>query len=133
MRDSNNVFHLAIPCKNLQETADYYTTIGALVARRYDDRVTLNFFGDQIVCHLVGPDEIDLKPKMYPRHAGLTFSKLGEYQALLELATKNNLPFFKNNFIRFKGKREEHQTFFLIDPANNLLEFKYYNDPAMMY
>jgi extradiol dioxygenase family protein len=28
---------------------------------------------------------------------------------------------------------EEHQTFFLVDPSNNLLEFKWYRDAHMMY
>ncbi len=132
MRDSKNVFHLAIPCKDIRETEEYYVKIGAQVARKYNDRVTFNFFGDQIVCHL-DPDEVVEKPRMYPRHAGVTFFKLEDYNTLLERAKTNNLPFFKDNFIRFKGKREEHQTFFLVDPANNLLEFKYYNDSEMMY
>jgi extradiol dioxygenase family protein len=28
---------------------------------------------------------------------------------------------------------EEHRTFVLIDPSDNLLEFKHYCDPRMMY
>jgi hypothetical protein len=28
---------------------------------------------------------------------------------------------------------EEHRTFVLADPTGNLLEFKHYNDPRMMY
>jgi extradiol dioxygenase family protein len=28
---------------------------------------------------------------------------------------------------------EEHRTFVLIDPSDNLLEFKHYRDPRMMY
>ena len=47
MRDSENVFHLAIPCKDLDETQDFYVEkLGCKLARRYADRVTLNFFGD---------------------------------------------------------------------------------------
>ncbi len=43
------------------------------------------------------------------------------------------LPFFLEPMVRFKGRQEEHVTFFLIDPANNLLEFKYYHDHSMVY
>ena len=35
------------------ETVDFYVTkLGCKLARRYDDRVTFDFFGDQLVCHL---------------------------------------------------------------------------------
>ena len=72
MRDSNNAFHIAIPCKDLQEAVDFYEgKLGFENRRRYDDRVTFNMFGDQLVCHL-SPDKIDTDPEPYPRHFGLT-------------------------------------------------------------
>lgn len=132
MRDINKVFHLAIPCKDLDETAEFYEKLGCKLARRYHDRVTFDFFGDQVVCHL-NPEEIDEKPKMYPRHFGITFASLQEFNEVLELAKKEGLPFFQEKMIRFKGKQEEHITFFLQDPANNLLEFKFYHDESMIY
>ncbi|MFC4403645.1 VOC family protein [Gracilibacillus xinjiangensis] len=132
MRKTNKVFHLAIPCKDLEETADFYKKLGCQLARRYDDRVTFDFFGDQVVCHL-SPEDVDEKPKMYPRHYGITFLDKEEYDKTLEYAVKEELPFFHEPMVRFKGRQEEHMTFFLIDPANNLLEFKYYHDPFMVY
>ncbi|MFC3040450.1 VOC family protein [Virgibacillus xinjiangensis] len=132
MRNTNKVFHLAIPCKDLDETAEFYQKLGCKLARRYDDRVTFDFFGDQVVCHL-SPHQIDEQPKMYPRHFGITFLDREEYEETLEYAIKEELPFFKKPMIRFEGKREEHLTFFLIDPSNNLLEFKYYHEAAMAY
>ncbi|OCA88137.1 glyoxalase [Bacillus sp. FJAT-27225] len=132
MRDTNKVFHLAIPCKDLDETVDFYEKLGCRLARRYHDRVTFDFFGDQVVCHL-NPDKIDLAPKMYPRHFGITFVDRDEFNQALDHAQKNELPFFQELMVRFAGKREEHVTFFLVDPANNLLEFKYYHDDGMIY
>ncbi|WP_164669294.1 VOC family protein [Virgibacillus doumboii] len=132
MRNTNKVFHLAIPCKELDETASFYEKLGCKLARRYDDRVTFDFFGDQVVCHL-SPENVDEQPKMYPRHFGVTFLEKGEYDQTLEYATKAELPFFKKPMTRFEGKQEEHKTFFLIDPAKNLLEFKYYYDSDMVY
>jgi uncharacterized protein len=35
--------------------------------------------------------------------------------------------------MRFEGMVEEHRTFVLRDPSGNLLEFKHYHDPRMMY
>jgi extradiol dioxygenase family protein len=133
MRDPNQVCHIAIPCADLDETSDFYVNkIGCKLARRYSDRVTFNFFGDQLVCHL-SPESIDPEPKMYPRHFGITFVDKDKFDALLNRAHENNAPFFKELFIRFPGQREEHHTFFLQDPANNLLEFKYYFDLEMKY
>lgn len=133
MRSMHNVFHLAIPCADLDKMYDFYVLgLGCQLARRYQDRITLNFFGDQIVCHK-DPEGIDLNPKMYPRHAGITFYHKSEFNQLFKRAKSKGLPFFKEKFFRFVNKKEEHETFFLIDPSNNLLEFKYYKNPEMMY
>lgn len=133
MRDINNVFHLAIPSHDLDKTFTFYVTkLGCKLARRYDDRITLDFFGDQVVCHL-NPEGIDKNPTMYPRHFGITFKNKDEYNNLLKLAYEREIEFFKEPFSRFEGKIEEHETFFLKDPSNNLLEFKYYYDSRMMY
>ncbi|WP_017728229.1 VOC family protein [Halalkalibacterium ligniniphilum] len=132
MREANKIFHLAIPCKELDETVAFYEALGCKLARRYDDRVTFNFFGDQIVCHL-SPEHIDHKPMMYPRHFGVTFTEKEEFYQVLHLAEKEKLPFFQKEMSRFSRKPEEHVTFFLIDPSNNLLEFKFYHDVSMVY
>lgn len=132
MRDVNNVFHLAIPARDLDEAFDFYVTkLGCKLARRYHDRITLDFFGDQIVCHL--SEDYDETPKMYPRHFGVTFRDRAQFDNLHKLAVAREVPFFKELMVRFEGKIEEHITFFLIDPSNNLLEFKYYHDERMMY
>ncbi len=132
MRDSHNVFHLAIPCRDLDEAFEFYVTkLGCKLARRYPDRITLDFFGDQVVCHL--SQKFDREPQMYPRHFGVTFRHQEEFERLLALAQQRHIPFFQEVFTRFEGKAEEHWTFFLVDPSNNLLEFKYYRDPRMMY
>ncbi len=133
MREQNKLFHLAIPCDDLDKAKEFYSQIGCQLARRYHDRVTFNFFGDQIVCHLCDSNEIDTNPQMYPRHFGITFLNKQEFEQLLESAKKKELPFFQEPMTRFKGMKEEHTTFFLIDPSNNLLEFKYYNDESMIY
>lgn len=133
MRDPRNVFHLAIPCRDLEETREFYVAgLGCRLARRYDDRITLDFFGDQLVCHL-SPDKIDDVPEMYPRHFGVTFRNRAEFDALIKRARNEGLELFQEPVTRFAGKREVHQTFFLVDPSNNVLEFKHYDDPEMMY
>lgn len=134
MRSSENVFHLAIPCADLAAAEAFYVDqLGCRKAREYADRITLDFFGDQVVCHL-SPDAIDADPpEMYPRHFGVTFRHKEHFDALWERARARDIRVFKGRFVRFPGAPAEHETFFLQDPSNNLLEFKYCADPAMMY
>lgn len=133
MRDPGNVFHLAIPCRDLDEAAEFYAgRLQCRLARRYEDRITLDFFGDQLVCHL-NPEKIDSDPEMYPRHFGVTFAERTDYDRVLALARRRKLRFFEEEFVRYAGQPEEHRAFFLIDPSNNLIEFKHYLNRAMMY
>lgn len=133
MRDSNNVFHLAIPCKDLDEAYEFYVTkLGCKLARRHDDQISLDFFGDQLVCYLA-PEKIESKPQLYPRHFGVNFREHAEFEHLMALLRMRNIPPFHGPFLRFEGKAEEHTTVCVLDPSNNVIEFKHYKDPRMMY
>jgi hypothetical protein len=132
VRTNDDAFHLAIPTHNLDEAEAFYVKLlGCKLARRYADRITLDFFGDQLVCHL--SDRIDEDPQMYPRHFGITFRHRDDFEALLRLARVRGIRFFAEPSQRFEGLVEEHSTFVLLDPSNNLVEFKHYLDPRMMY
>ncbi|MDX6416779.1 MAG: uncharacterized protein QOG28_1399 [Trebonia sp.] len=133
MRTTSDVFHLAIPTHDLDAAQDFYVTkLGCKLARRYDDRITLDFFGDQVVCHLT-PDEPATPESLYPRHFGVTFREAADFEALHACAVMRKIPFYCDVSLRFEGLVEEHRTFVLVDPAGNLLEFKHYNDHRMMY
>ena len=133
MRNQNNAFHLAVPCKDLQETLDYYENkLGCESRRKYDDRVTFNFFGDQLVCHL-SPEKVDLEANPYPRHFGVTFSEKEDFELFVAHLKQNGVDFFHPLTTRFEGLPEVHSTFFLKDPSNNVLEFKFYPNKEMMY
>lgn len=134
MRDSGNVFHLAIPVGDLDAARHFYVTqLGCKLARTYADRITLDFFGDQVVCHLTEIGARDEPLSLYPRHFGVTFRRRKEFRLLYELAQLRKIPFFRDVAVRFEGTAEEHHTFVLRDPFDNLLEFKHYDDPRMMY
>ena len=127
------VFHLAIPTHDLDAAEDFYTRVlGAKRARRYNDRVTFRFFDHQIVCHLA-PDEIDQEVKMYPRHFGMTLLDIDEFDRIYDLCRQSGYGFYRDRFVRWPERREKHETFFVVDPSNNLIEFKYYFDPQFVY
>jgi extradiol dioxygenase family protein len=137
VRESRDVFHLAIPCYDPEATIEFYVgQLGCKLARRYHDRVTFDFFGDQLVCHISPapetlPEISDLP--MYPRHFGVTFREASDFDALLQLCRDRRVPFFGDLSERFGGMVEVHRTFVIVDPARNLLEFKHYSDHRMMY
>jgi extradiol dioxygenase family protein len=133
MRDRTDAFHLAIPTRDLSEAEQFYVAgLGCHLARRYDDRITLDFFGDQVVCHL--SEQWDRDPSsLYPRHFGISFRSKADFDNLAVLARKRGLTFYQPLQSRFDGRAEQHLTFVLQDPSNNLIEFKHYHDPRMMY
>jgi extradiol dioxygenase family protein len=132
VRTTHDAFHLAIPARDLDEAHRFYVEgLGCKLARRYGDRITLDFFGDQVVCHL--SDAWDRGPELYPRHFGVTFREREEWERLLALVRQRDLCVFAEPTTRFDDLVERHRTFVLRDPSNNLLEFKHYDDPRMMY
>ena len=97
-----------------------------------DDRITLDFFANQLVCHL-NPEAIDPNPQIYPRHFGMTFLHQSDFNQILERVQATGLDMFHGPITRFEDSAYEHEAFFLKDPSNNLVEFKHYRNPEMMY
>ncbi len=132
MRSTLDAFNIAVPTHDLDVAYRFYVEgLGCKLARRYDDRITLDFFGDQVVCHL--SEAWDRDPQLYPRHFGVTFREREDWDRLLSLVRQRDLPVFAEPTTRFDDLVERHSTFVLRDPSNNLLEFKVYDDPRMMY
>jgi extradiol dioxygenase family protein len=134
MRTTDDVFHLAIPVYDLDAAQHFYVSqLGCKLARRYPDRITLDFFGDQLVCHLAEGAPPSRPESLYPRHFGVTFRSAADFDALHACAVTRKIPFYSDVSTRFEALVEEHRTFVLVDPSGNLLEFKHYRDPRMMY
>ena len=134
MRTTHDVFHLAIPVHDLDAAQNFYVSLlGCKLARRYPDRITVDFFGDQLVCHLTERMSTERPASLYPRHFGVTFRAEADFEALHACAVLRKIPFYQEVSTRFEGLVEEHHTFVLLDPSGNLLEFKHYRDPRMMY
>jgi uncharacterized protein len=134
MRTTDDVFHLAIPVHDLDAAQHFYVTLlGCKLARRYPDRITVDFFGDQVVCHLTEGAPPGKPASLYPRHFGVTFRDETAFNALHACAVIRKIPFYQDVSTRFEAMAEEHRTFVLCDPSGNLLEFKHYRDPRMMY
>ncbi|MBB5894130.1 VOC family protein [Kutzneria kofuensis] len=132
MRNPYDACHIAVPARDLDEALEYYVFgLGAKLARRYDDRITLDFFGDQLVCHLC--EDVPDEAVAYPRHFGVSFAQAEDFDRLVRLVEHRKLRVLSGPSIRFEGTAEQHRTLFLADPSNNVIEFKNYDDPRMQY
>lgn len=129
----NVIFHLAIPSHDLDISKSFYKGLGIEIGREGKDNFIMNFFGDQLVCHL-SPAEYIENPKMYPRHFGVVFkNELDFYNLYKRVKTSCSDKIFQELFTRFKDSHSEHDSFFLKDPSGNLLEFKFYKNEAAIF
>jgi uncharacterized protein len=126
MTDDRLIFHLAIPVSNIETAKEFYVgVLGCKLGRESESALILNFYGHQVVAHIA---KTELKPQngIYPRHFGLVFPALVQWEDLVARAKANRLKFYQEPRRRFLDKLTEHYTCFLEDPFYNLLEFKYY-------
>lgn len=120
------IFHLAIPTDSLEKTKQFYHEIlGAKIGREYKDYVVFDFYGHQLVTHYC-PEQISQNVSMYPRHFGIILDDKKEFDRVYENCRQKKVNFYKTLFERFREKQGWHNSFFIIDPSNNLIEIKYY-------
>lgn len=128
------IAHVAVPCRDLQETARWYAQVlGAQPMRLLHDRVTFSFGGTlQLVCHLERR-AIDTSPRAYPRHFGLSFLHMEDFDRLKQHVERQGIKLLVPAGSRFEKTDHEHQTFMLVDPSGNVVEFKCYLKPEFSY
>lgn len=132
-------FHLAIPVDDLVTAEAFYgDLIGCPRGRRSDQWIDFNFYGHQLVTHLA-PDECgkagtsQVDGKAVPvKHFGLVLSP-DDWRDLADKLASAGTEFTIEPGIRFAGEPGEQGTFFLLDPAGNALEFKYFEDMDALF
>jgi len=128
------IAHVAVPCRDLEEAARWYAEVlGAQPVRILKDRVTFSFGGVlQLVCHLERRSSAT-NPRAYPRHHGLTFLRMEDFSRLKDHLKKLGTKFLVRPAVRFANTAHEHQTFMVVDPSGNVVEFKCYVRPECSY
>ncbi|WP_447968691.1 VOC family protein [Nitrospira sp. M1] len=127
------LFHVAFPMKNVEDTKRFYVEgLGCGLGRESKVALTLNLGGHQIVAQMTS-ESVEKPKSIYPRHFGLVFTTKDEWEAMVARAKEKKLSFFKEPSTRFAGSPLEHHTFFLEDPAHNLLEFKHYTKESAIF
>ncbi|MFQ3198510.1 MAG: extradiol dioxygenase family protein [Paraglaciecola sp.] len=132
-------FHLAIPVTSLIQARTFYgDLLGCTQGRATKQWIDWNFFGHQLVTHLVAampsqpaPNQVDNKAVPVP-HFGVVLP-WHDWQQLADKLQEAQVPFVIEPYIRFKGQTGEQATFFLLDPCANALEFKAFKDMHQLF
>ena len=123
-------FHLAIPAGDLDVAISFYQNIlGCKLGNKEEGKwVDVDFWGNELTLHKTHtklPKErhaVDMGSVSIP-HFGVHLDKEVFERIKTNLKT-NNIKYFDEPYVRFKGKEEEQETFFLEDPHGNVLELK---------
>ena len=126
----SNPFHLAVPAGDLNTATKFYVEIlGCKLGNREDGKwVDVDFWGNELTLHKTEmklPNErhdVDMGNVPVP-HFGVHFDK-NVFKKIKENLKNNNIKYLDEPYIRFKGKKEEQETFFIKDPHGNILELK---------
>ncbi|MEA5567671.1 VOC family protein [Anabaena sp. UHCC 0399] len=130
---NQTIFHLAFPVTDLTQAKAYYVDgLGCIPGRENPQALILNLYGHQLVAHLT-KEPLMRQRTIYPRHFGLIFTQETDWEELLQKAQQKQLLFREEPKNRFVSSTLEHSTFFLEDPFNNLMEFKYYRHPEAIF
>lgn len=132
-------FHLAIPVTDLQQAEGFYgELLGCTKGRFCEQWIDWNFFGHQLVTHLVkampsppSHNKVDDHGVPVP-HFGVVL-EWNDWQALADKLKTAGTDFVIEPYVRFKGKAGEQATLFLLDPSGNALEFKAFKDSGQLF
>ena len=135
----NNLFHLAFPVVNLEESRKFYgEVLGCEEGRSSAEWIDFNLFGHQIVAHLAPAaagirhrNEVDADHVPVP-HFGIVLP-MNEFHSLAERLKNKGVEFIIEPKIRFQGEAGEQATMFFLDPSGNALEFKAFADFSQVF
>jgi extradiol dioxygenase family protein len=132
-------FHLAIPVNDLHQAEAFYGgLLGCDKGRWSEQWIDWNFFGHQLVTHLVATmpslpehNQVDNQAVPVP-HFGVVL-KWDDWQELASQLQTANIDFMIKPCIRFEGQTGEQATMFFLDPCGNALEFKAFKDIHQLF
>jgi hypothetical protein len=132
-------FHLAFPVHDLAAARAFYGgLLGCPEGRSHERWVDFDFFGHQLVAHLVPggstrlpTNAVDGDDVPVP-HFGAVLP-WEQWQALAERLRAAGVTFRIEPHVRFRGALGEQATLFFEDPSGNALEFKAFRDPSKLF
>ena len=133
-------FHLAIPVNDLAAARAFYGgVLGCPEGRSAERWIDFDFFGHQLVVHLVegsgagdaGANPVDGHGVPVP-HFGVVLT-LDDWHALAERLQAAGTQFEIEPYTRFKGEPGKQATMFFRDPSGNAIEIKAFADLGQLF
>ncbi|MFN7398012.1 MAG: VOC family protein [Sandaracinobacter sp.] len=132
-------FHLAFPVHDIAAARAFWgETMGCPEGRSAADWVDFDFFGHQIVAHLVEGRSADAKGNPVDGHDvpvphfGIVLA-MDDWQTLADRLTAAGVAFDIAPHIRFKGEPGEQATMFFRDPSGNAIEMKAFENLGQLF
>lgn len=132
-------FHLAFPVHDLDAARRFYgEVLGCPEGRSSDHWIDFDFYGHQIVAHLV-PGEparsdanaVDGHEVPVP-HFGVVLS-MPQWREMADRLVARGTEFVIEPYIRFQGQPGEQGTLFFRDPSGNAIEIKGFADRSSLF
>ena len=134
-------FHLAFPVHDLEAARAFYGgLLGCPEGRSSDRWIDYDFFGHQVVAHMVDEAEpesgvdsnaVDGHDVPVP-HFGVVLP-WDRWHVLADRLRAAGVEFVIDPYVRFEGEPGEQATMFLLDPSGNALEFKAFQDMTQLF
>ena len=133
-------FHIAIPVNDLLAARRFYIDLlGCSEGRSSKDWVDFNMYGHQVVYHLVNSIAASSLSKNAVEGEEVPIPHFGvvllwhDWEALERRLSALNATFTLKPDVRFVDQPGEQATFFITDPAGNVLEFKALRTPENLF
>ncbi len=133
-------FHLAFPVSDLEDAREFYAgLLGCPTGRESDHWIDFDFYGHQLVAHLVAPEAmpaVATNPVDGEDVPAMHFGAVlpwEQWEALAARLREAGMAFVIEPQLRFAGRRGEQATLFIRDPAGNHLEFKAFRDESLLF
>ncbi|WJJ97485.1 VOC family protein [Algibacter luteus] len=130
-------FHMSLPCQSVRETSSFYTNIGASLGRKTQNWVDVNLYGHQMTFIKSGkfnfsnPNYV-FEGKILPSfHFGVILDS-ETWNSVYKKLKEQNLDLVTES-VFLKDKTGEHQSFFVKDPNEYMLEFKSFKTPKDIF
>ncbi len=136
-------FHLAIPVHDLDAARRFYIgMLGCDEGRSGTDWLDLDFFGHQVVVHVmpadtpqclvkVGENRIDGHAVPLP-HFGVVL-EMDEWKTLAARLARDGVIFVLEPHMRYEGRVNEQASMMLHDPSGNAIELKAFADVDRLF
>ena len=130
MYKNTNCFHLAIPCGDLELAKKFYSeTLGCRLDNSAQEWADVDFWGNELTLHKTETKlprerhDVDMGKVPVP-HFGVHLSPEVFKKIKNNIEQHDKINYLDNPYTRFKGQKEEQETFFIEDPHGNVLELK---------